>query len=165
MISTAVFTIFFCLPTYLLYMDPPKTPPQPVHRLLTRDERLRIQLLRELNWKQAAIAEHEYVIIRQVSWTINHIYVTPQKHLCGAKAKLDYIQTQALIRFISASRTNRRMSYLQVAAVLDWPNVGEYAIQHALEREGYHRQVGRIKPPISEKNRILRLAWAIEHIS
>ena len=72
-------------------MDPPKTPPQPVHRLLTRDERLRIQLLRELNWKQAAIAEHEYVIIRQVSWTINHIYVTPQKHLCGAKAKLDYI--------------------------------------------------------------------------
>jgi hypothetical protein len=66
MISTAVFTIFFYLPTYLLCMDPPKTPPQPVHRLFTRDERLRIQLLKELNWKQAAIAEHEYIIIRQV---------------------------------------------------------------------------------------------------
>jgi hypothetical protein len=64
MISTAVFTKFFCLPTYLLCMDPPKTPPQPVHRLLTRDERLRIQLLRELNWKQAAITEHEHVTIR-----------------------------------------------------------------------------------------------------
>ena len=145
-------------------MDPPTTPPPPpVRRLLTRDERLRIQLLKELNWKQAAIAEHENVSIRQVSWAINH-RATPQKQRCGTKSKLNSIQIQILIQFISASRINRRMPYFQVAAVLDWPDVGEYAIQHALEKEGYHRRVGRVKPPISEKNRVLRLAWAEEHL-
>ena len=56
------------------------------------------------------------------------------------------------------------MPYFQVAAVLDWPDVGEYAIQHTLERKKYNRRVARIKPPISEKNRILRLAWAQEHL-
>ena len=55
------------------------------------------------------------------------------------------------------------MSYYQVAAVLDW-GVGEYAIQHALKRKGYKRRVRRIKSIISEKNRALRLAWAIEHL-
>jgi transposase len=57
------------------------------------------------------------------------------------------------------------MPYAEVAAVLDWPGVHEYAIQHALEREGYKRRVGRVKPPISEKNRVLRLAWAQDHLT
>ena len=102
--------------------------------------------------------------IRQVSWTTNQIHVTPQKHLCGAKSKLDSNQVQALIRFISASRINRRMFYAKIAAVLDWPDVHEYAIQHALKKEGYNRRIGRVKPTISEKNRVLRLAWAQEHL-
>ena len=51
------------------------------------------------------------------------------------------------------------MPYAEVAVVLDWSGVHEYAIQHALERKGYKRRVGRVKPSISEKNRVLRLAW------
>jgi len=137
-------------------IDRPSTPPQQYYQL-TRDQRLRIQLLKDLHWNHAAIAEHEHVSLRQVSWAVNHSHVTPQRHQRGVKPMLDHDQVQALIRFISASRVNRRMPYFQVAAVLDW-GVGEYAIQHALEREGYKRHVGRVKPIISEKTRVARLA-------
>jgi hypothetical protein len=79
-------------------MDPPTTPPQQQLQLhyheLSRDKRLRIRLLKELHWKYAIIAEHEGVSIRQVSLAVNHIYATPQKHLCGAKPKLNHNQVQ-----------------------------------------------------------------------
>ena len=38
------------------------------------------------------------------------------------------------------------------------------AIKHALYKRGYHRRVARRKPPISEKNRVLRLEFAHEHL-
>ena len=44
--------------------------------------------------------------------------------------------------------------------------VGESCIKSPLFTNnlvGYHRRVARKKPPISETNRLLRLAWAIEH--
>ena len=185
-ISTAGF-IFLSVFLSVLLMDPPSTPPPPPpqHRELSRDKRLRIRLLKNLHWKHTAIAEHEGVSLRQISQTVNHIHVTPQKHLLlkgirkdeqyafnlltyylghtggrpslssclyqpplltpefrhlyNVKSKLDHIQIQVLIQFISASRINRRIPYFQVAAVLDWPDVGEYAIQHALEKKKYNR--------------------------
>ena len=39
------------------------------------------------------------------------------------------------------------------------------ALRRALQKEGFHRRVIRKKPPISEKNARLRLAWAIEHVN
>jgi hypothetical protein len=73
--------------------DPPSTPPSQ-YRQLSRDQRLRIQLLKDLHWKHVAIAEHENVSSHQVSWAVNHIHVTPQKHLRGAKPKLNSDQIQ-----------------------------------------------------------------------
>jgi hypothetical protein len=112
--------LYFYLFTIYLSMEPPNTPPQPVRRLLTRDKRLRIQLLKELSWKHAAITKYKNISLRQISWTVNHTHVTSQKkQKYGAKPLLNYTQVQALIQFISASRINRRISYYQVAAVLN----------------------------------------------
>ena len=36
--------------------------------------------------------------------------------------------------------------------------VSEPIIRRALQKEGYHRRIVYKKPPISEKNRLLRLA-------
>jgi hypothetical protein len=45
---------------------------------------------------------------------------------------------------------------------LGW-TYGEKAVRTAFQKEGYCRGVRRRTPPISEKNRRLRLAWAEEH--
>jgi hypothetical protein len=37
------------------------------------------------------------------------------------------------------------------------------AIKHTLYKRGYHRRLARYKPPIFEKNRVLRLEFAHEH--
>lgn len=42
-------------------------------------------------------------------------------------------------------------------------NVTRSAIRTALRNAGYARRVARRKPPISERNRIARRQWAIEH--
>jgi Transposase len=38
------------------------------------------------------------------------------------------------------------------------------AIKNALYKRGYHRRLARHKPPISEKNRVLRLEFAYKHL-
>ena len=42
--------------------------------------------------------------------------------------------------------------------------VKKQAIQTALLREGFHYQLAMRKPPITEKNQQIRLAWALEHV-
>jgi hypothetical protein len=55
------------------------------------------------------------------------------------------------------------MSYEQLAKTLVF-GVKKDAIRSALVREGFHRRLAMRKPPISEKNRKLRKAWAEEHV-
>jgi len=55
------------------------------------------------------------------------------------------------------------MPYLEISLALNW-DVSALAIQHSLERAGFLRHIARYKPHISEKNRILRLAWARKHL-
>ena len=54
------------------------------------------------------------------------------------------------------------MSFQQLADVIDF-GVKKDTIRTALLRKGFHRRLVMRKPPISEKNRRLRLAWAQEH--
>ena len=56
------------------------------------------------------------------------------------------------------------MSFAQLADVLDY-GVKKDAIRSALLREGFHRCLAMRKPPISEKNRQIRLQWALEHVN
>ena len=46
-----------------------------------------------------------------------------------------------------------------------WPNATESSIASALRRAGFQRRIARTKPPISEKNRQLQLAFAHEHLN
>lgn len=56
------------------------------------------------------------------------------------------------------------MSFVQLAAVLEF-GVKKDAIRTALLREGFHRRLAMRKPPITEKNRQVRLQWALEHVN
>ena len=62
------------------------------------------------------------------------------------------------------SSQNRRISFAQLATTLDF-GVKKDAIRMALQREGFHRRLAMRKPPISEKNRQIRLNWALEHVN
>lgn len=72
-------------------------------------------------------------------------------------------EVEELIEYISASRQNRRRSYTELSDVLFDIRFGEAAIRSTLKRLGYRRYVALLKPPISENNRLLRLAFAHEH--
>jgi transposase len=74
-------------------------------------------------------------------------------------------QEEELIAFVCASKRNRRMCYLELSLNLFEQTIGEQAIRNALYRHGFRRRVARYKPPISEANRIKRLAWAHEHLN
>jgi hypothetical protein len=68
------------------------------------------------------------------------------------------------MEYVCSSREGRRSTFLQLSAVLFGAVFSVWAIKNALYRLGFRRRVARKKPPISEKNRRLRLAWAIKHL-
>lgn len=54
------------------------------------------------------------------------------------------------------------MTYQTLSERLDF-GVDAGTIKRALYKRGYHRRVALRKPPITEANRVIRLAWAYEH--
>jgi hypothetical protein len=100
--------------------------------------------------------------LRQVNYTLE-VQDTPQHHKTGRPPVLNEQQTQQLVDFVCASKHNRRMSYEELAHEFIYWQVGEYAIRSALDRAGFNRRWAMRKPPISEKNRKLRLKFAQEH--
>ncbi len=142
-------------------MEEIEVPTTPTRRQLSRDERLEIRILRSLGWPYTRIQERTGATLRQIAYTAT-TQATPQKR-SGRPPILSPTQVDELIEFISSSKANRRMPYVQIPSVLGW-NCGEYAIRYALRRAGYKRYHARRKPPISEKNRITRLNWARSHL-
>ncbi|KAF4609805.1 hypothetical protein G7Y89_g15818 [Cudoniella acicularis] len=64
---------------------------------------------------------------------------------------LTQVQVAELVEFVCASSTNRRMSFVKLAEVLDF-RVKKQAIRTALLREGFHCRLAMRKPSITEKN-------------
>jgi len=62
------------------------------------------------------------------------------------------------------SARTRRLSFQQLAEELDF-GVGRKAIRAALVKEGFYRHLAMRKPPISERNRVIRLQWAQEYLN
>ena len=144
------------------------TPQRQRTALLTRDQRLQIQTLRTLNWTYEAIAKHLHSLgvsctPFQVQYATKH-RVTPQKRRCGLKALLDTPTRRRIADFITSSRRTRRMPFIQVSEELHL-FVSESVMRRAMQKEGIFRRLARGKPPISEKNRLLRLAFAHEHLN
>jgi hypothetical protein len=87
---------------------------------------------------------------------------TPKKK-SGRPPILSQAQVEELVEFVCASSKNRRMSYQQLAEVMDF-GVKKQPIRSALLREGFHRRLAMRKPPITEKNRVIQKDWALEHV-
>jgi len=56
------------------------------------------------------------------------------------------------------------MSWAALANHFSEWNVTEYPIRHALCTAGYTRRIALAKPPLSQQNKDIRLAWAEKHI-
>ena len=156
------------LPTYLpthlstyINMKAPTTSTK--QKKLTRDLRLQAQTLRSIGWKYSKIAEFMKITLRQVQYAC-FVRLTSQRHLRGRKSTIDADSLQFLIEFVCASAKNRQMPYKVIPWKLRW-DVSEDAIRLALKKEEFSRRIARRKPSISKKNRLLRLAWAHEHLN
>ena len=127
---------------------------------MTRDQRIQVQILRNAGWKYSEIAEHLQVSYRQVEVSCQK-QVTPKKRR-GRPSVITDEMRQELVAYVCQSKRTRRMTHMELADALGW-NVSEDAIRRAFVKEGFKRRIARLKPPITEKNRVLRLQCAIAH--
>jgi len=128
---------------------------------LTDDERRRIRILRfEASKTVSEIAQITGYGLGQIKRALRSEQVAPRP---GRPTVLTAEQIQELEEFIKASSKNRRMTFEQVASVIFDGHFGVYVIRNTLRRLGYRRYVAALKPPISEKNRRLRLQFALDH--
>jgi hypothetical protein len=136
-------------------------PKQPSPQL-TRDDRLRIQtLFFDANHTRAQICLETPYTYDQICYAITHC-LTPQKRKTKGRILLNTPQRKRLIQWVTASKENRETPWIEIPAILGL-NCGEYAIRSAFKKEGFARRISQKKPPLSEANRLERLAWAIEH--
>jgi transposase len=129
---------------------------------LTRDQKRDCQLLHSIGWSYGQIRTKTGYTIDQIARACRADRPTPRKR-GGRPPILTQAQVEELVEFVCASAKNRRMSFTQLAEVLEF-GVKKQAIRTALLREGFHRRLAMRKPPISEKNQKLRLDWALEHV-
>lgn len=153
----------------LLSQEPPPEPPlsresTPISKStwLSRDDRIRIQTMRDLGYSQYRIAEILGFTKDQIQYTY-HSNLTPRKP-SGQPSKLSPTQMDEIIDFITHSKRNRQMTYSRLIKALDL-GVSVHCLQLALKNRGYRRYPALKKPPLSEPTRLARLSWAKEHIN
>ncbi len=144
-----------------LHIPCPKTPTQQT----TRDQKLQLQTLYFIGgWSVPdLLLQFPRLTQRQVDYAIE-TRPTPQKHLCGRHGKLTPRHRKELVTWVTTNKDTRDTKWRDLPKALGWEGwCGEKAIRRALHVEGYVRGVKRKKPPLSETNRLIRLAWAVEH--
>ena len=137
--------------------EAPSTPPRR-HSYSSRDQRREIQTLRSIGWSFAAIANHCNVTERQVQYACAHP-ATPRKRQGRPATALEEFDQQ-IKTMVTRDSASRRLSYKEIAEIT---NSTVSRVRQTLRRLGYRRSVATKKPPISEANRLARLAWATEH--
>jgi transposase len=138
-----------------------ESPPWPNRTHLVRDERIQVQTLHRAGYSQRQIAEKLEIGRKQVRTAV-HGPATPRKR-SGHPSTIDANEKRRIIEAVCSSKEYRRASWPQLAARLGMPD-RVYAVRNALRNEGFARYVARRKPPISERNRLLRLSWALTHV-
>ena len=144
-------------------MDPPSTPPR---KRLTRDQRRDILCLRRhAEWTYEKIACKLKISQRAVQYTCQKAEATPQHCKAGRAPKLNQEEGNNVIEFVISCKRTRRLTYNQVAEEL-WPEgeISGESVKYLLHLRGYRRRIALRKPPISEDNRLARLAFAHEHL-
>jgi ketohexokinase/beta-glucosidase len=130
---------------------------------LTRDDRLQVLTLRDAGFTYQQISAQLGITYHQVQYTCQSRQATPKKAR-GQPPKLSEEDVDNIIDFITSSKRTRRLSYTKVIQELELP-VGATALARALRKRGYTRCKALRKPPLSEKNKRVRLAWALEHVN
>jgi ketohexokinase/beta-glucosidase len=137
----------------------------------TRDQKLQIHTLYyQAGWKV------DDILLLFSSLTRKQIYFalesrpTPQKaRHCGRHVKLSTPQRKRLVKWATTDSHTRDIPWAEIPKylpdTLEWRGVGSKAIRRAFQTENYTRGVRRRKPPLSETNRLIRLAWAEEHVN
>jgi hypothetical protein len=135
---------------------------QPKRPELTRDDRLRIQtLFFDANFIRSQIYLQTNYTYDQVCYVIQYRF-TPQKYRTGRRVILNIPQRKKLIQWVTTSKENRQTPWADIFQILGW-ECGEKVIRTTLKKEGYARRVARKKCPLTEENRLARLAWAIQY--
>jgi Transposase. len=132
-------------------------------RWLNRDDRIRILTLRDTGFTYQQISSRLGFTYRQVQYTCQNERITPRKPP-GQRPKLSEEDMDHIITFITSSKRSRRLPYKKVIEELDLP-CGETALTRALRKRGYTRCKALRKPPLSDQNKRVRLAWALEHVN
>jgi len=145
-----------------LHIPTPHTPTQES----SRDQKLQIQTLYfTASWSIAdLILQFPRLTRRQIDYALE-TRPTPQKPgNCGHPIKLTPYHRKQLIAWVTTNSYTRDIPWHELPKYLgrqEW--CGEKAIRRAFALEGYVRGVRRRKPPLSDQNQRLRLAWAIKH--
>ena len=144
--------------------DPPNEPePRQNSTRLNRDDRIRVLTLRDAGLTYQQITSQLQMTYRQVQYTCQSHQTTPKK-AHGQRPKLSEEDVDKVIDFISSSKRTRRMPYYKVIQELDLP-VRTTALSRALKKRGYSRCKALRKPPLSDQNKRVRLAWALAHVN
>ncbi len=129
--------------------------------MLTRDQRLQALTAFEFGHTYSEIAVRLNCTIRQVQYATKH-RCTPQKHRCGRHNLFNENDTDLLIGFISRSKANRRIIFLDLSLLF---GCFEKAITTAFKSRGYKRHVARRKPLITPKNQAFWFIFAVEYLN
>ena len=97
--------------------------------------------------------------------TATRSYIATKDQRFERLRHLSLEQQEELVRFVCASKTNRRMSHLDLSLNVFNGQYTAYILKRHLDQLGFHRRIARQKHPISEANRLQRLAWAHEHLN
>jgi hypothetical protein len=110
-------------------------PHPPIHApkapTLTRDQRRDCQLLHSIGWSYSEIRLFTGHTVRQIGIACGPQGKATPKKSTGRPPLLTQAQVEELVEFVCASSKNRRMSFQQLAQVLDY-GVKKDAIRTAL---------------------------------
>lgn len=148
------------IPAFSLH---PATSRRKKSRTASRDQKRDIQCA--ARWgasvKQIVADSNGKLTDRQVRYALK-TPATPKKST-GRPPILGPDERAILVDFICQSKAARRMTYVELAREFKHLGWGYMAIEAALKKEGFSRRWAMRKPPISEKNRKLRLQFAKDH--
>ena len=131
---------------------------------LSRDQRVAVQTLRRYGLSLQAIATQLEISRRPTQHASERADVSdPQRP--GRPSKLSVSQVDELEHYVRSSRNGRFMTYLELSMYpfSHW-NIGEHVFRRALHKRGYRRCISRLKPPLTEENKMKRLQFAREHL-
>ena len=135
------------------------SPTTPKRQHLYRDERLRIQTLRDVGFKYKQIQEALGYSYRQIQGAYLASRPTPKKR-SGRPPVLSEKKVDEIELFIRLKRSHRLLSYERLAiGPFKELGVGFKTIKNTLKRRRYRRCITHQKPPLLKKNRRARLAF------